>query len=150
MRKLVFAAAALWAIAQAAADPLKVETRGEARYVSGGVGEEERLALAAMRGDFNLQLLFAVKRAGNYLADVEITVLDAGNNVVLSARSEGPFFLARLAPGTYTVAARYGDVAQSRSTTVRGAGRAELAFYWDDPAALEGKGMEPERERKRK
>lgn len=150
MKNLVFAAAALCLLAQAAADPLKVETSGEARYVSGGVGEEERLALELMRGEFNVHLLFAVKRAGNYLADVEISVLDADKRELLSARSEGPFFLARLAPGTYTVAARYGDVAQSRSITVRGAGRAKLAFYWDDPAAHEGKGMEPERERKRK
>ena len=143
-RLLWFALLFLAGLAQGQA--LAVRESGAARFVSGGVGEEERATLAPMRAQFNLHLTFAVARSGNYLADVEVTLREASGREVLSAKAEGPWFLARLAPGRYTLSADYGGAVQTRTLTVRKSGVAEAFLYWDDPAALEGRGMEPERE----
>ena len=114
-------------------------------YVTGGIGKEERAALLAHRNDFSLQLLFAVRRSGNYLADVEVRIADGRGVELLRAKSDGPFFFVQLAPDTYTVSATYAGKTQSRRVKIGEKGATAIQLYWDDPAALEGKGIEPER-----
>lgn len=140
--------AALWLAGAAQAQPLAVQESAGTRFVSGGIGEEERAQLAATRAGFNLHLTFAVARSGNYLADVRVALRDASGREMLAANAEGPWLLAQLAPGRYSLTAEYGGKVQTRTVAVPRAGRAEVFLYWDDPAALEGRGMEPERERK--
>jgi hypothetical protein len=130
------------------AQPLAIREAGAARFISGGIGEEERAALAPMRAQFNLHLTFAVARSGNYLADVGVALRDAAGREVFSANAEGPWLLAQVVPGRYSLGAEYGGKIQTHPLIVRSAGRTEMFLYWDDPAALEGRGMEPERERK--
>ncbi len=129
---------------------LRAQEQGGVRFIHGGVGEEERFELAAVRADYNLRLTFAVAKAGNFVADVEVTITDAQKREIVRATSEGPLFYARLAPGRYGVSAAYAGKGQTRAVQVKDKGAAELYFYWDDPAALEGRGMEPERERRKK
>jgi hypothetical protein len=125
------------------------QEQGGVRFIHGGIGEEERVALAAARPDYNLRLTFAVAKAGNFVADVQVLIADARGREVLRATSEGPLFYARLAPGRYSVSASYGASTHSRNVQVRDKRAAEAYFYWDDPAVLaEGREMEPERERK--
>ncbi|TAK50734.1 MAG: carboxypeptidase regulatory-like domain-containing protein [Betaproteobacteria bacterium] len=140
--------AALVLAGAALAQPLAVRESEGARFVSGGVGEEERAQLTAMRAAFNLHLIFAAARGGNYLADVSVVLRDATGRDVLATNTEGPWFLAQVAPGRYTLIAEYGGKIQTRALAVPASGHAEMFLYWDDPAALEGRGMEPERERK--
>jgi hypothetical protein len=130
------------------AQPPVVQAQGGVRYVSGGIGVGERLALAGMHAEFNVHMTFAVKRAGNFIADVAVRIENAEahtGKVLLDAVSEGPWFYVRLAPGRYRVRARYGGSAQTRDFSVRAGRHTELYLYWDDPAAREGIGMEPER-----
>ena len=136
-----------WALPGLAQTPV-VQAQGGVRYVSGGVGVGERLELAALHAEFNVHMTFAVKRAGNFIADVAVHVENAEavkGKALLDALSEGPWFYARLAPGRYRLRATYGDRAQTRNFTVRAGRHTELYLYWDDPAAREGLGMEPER-----
>lgn len=125
----------LAAVAQAAA----VLEQDGVRYVAGGIGTEGREAMAAMRRDFNLALTFAVLRTGNYVADVDVELRDARGKRVLAARADGPWLYAKLPAGIYQVRARYGEASQARKVTVRDTGTAALYFYWDDPAAGEGR-----------
>lgn len=122
-----------------------VQGQGSVRYVSGGIGVGERLELLAMHAEFNVHMTFAVKRAGNFIADVAVHVEDAAGREVLDAVSEGPWLYARLAPGRYRLRASYAGTSQTRTFQVRAARHTELTLYWDDPAATEGRGMEPER-----
>ena len=71
-------------------------------YVSGGAGTEEVDQLRSMEKDFNLKMVFALT-SGAYLAEGNGSIVDAGNQVVLDTLAEGPWFLARLPPGTYQV-----------------------------------------------
>ena len=134
----------LWVPLALAQAPV-VQAQGEVRYVSGGIGLGERLALAAMHAEFNVHMSFAVKRAGNFLADVAVQVEDAAGREVLGATSEGPWLYARLAPGRYRLRASYAGKSQMRAFQVHAGRHTELYLYWDDPAADEGRGMAPER-----
>lgn len=115
----------IFAMAPAAAQNVK--------FVSGGVSDDSAERMAALGKEFNLKLLFAAKD-GHYLADVAVTISDAGNRKVLDAVSEGPFLFAQLAPGKYAVTATYAGLAQTSSTTIAATGRRELVFRWDEPA----------------
>ena len=126
MRKPLFLLFVLiFGIATAAAQNVK--------FVSGGVSDDSAERMAAVSKEFNLKLLFAAKD-GHYLADVAVTISDAGNRKVLDAVSEGPFLFAQLAPGKYAITATYAGLAQTSSTTIAATGRRELVFRWDEPA----------------
>ena len=99
--------------------------------MSGGIGGAERQALRAAAPNYNLHLLFAGQGTGEYLSDVKVTITDASGVVVLDAVSEGPYFLARLAPGRYRVTADLGNGnAQTRAVTVPERGALSTSFFW--------------------
>ena len=56
--------------------------------------------------------------SGAYLAEVNVSIVDAGNKVVLDTLAEGPWFLARLPPGTYQVNASYRTNVEHRTVAV--------------------------------
>ena len=130
---LFLAAAAVGAQAQ----QLAVQQQDGTRFVTGGVGLEEREALKGMRAEFNVRLTFAVKGTGAYLADVDVAVADAKGATVLKAMSDGPKLYAQLPPGKYAVKATFSGKSQTRNITVGKKGAAEATFYWDDPSARE-------------
>ena len=98
-------------------------------YISGGVGLEEREALRAVRGDYNLQVTCAL-REGNYLSDVHVAVRNAKGGTVLETIPQGPWLFVKLPPGKYTVVANIQDKMQQRITHVSTIGHAEVYFYW--------------------
>jgi len=98
-------------------------------YMSGGVGLDERDALRAVSGDYNLQVTCAL-REGNYLSDVHVLIQDATGATVLETIPQGPWLFTKLPPGKYTVMATSQGQAQHRSTHVPMTGRAEVYFYW--------------------
>jgi hypothetical protein len=108
---------------------IKVKSSGNISYVSGGVGLEERDALAQMSRDYNLKLNFAVS-SGNYLGDVSVVITDARGQVVLEAVSEGPWFFAKLPSGKYTIRAEVMGKAQQQSSRVPAKGQAQVNFFW--------------------
>jgi hypothetical protein len=124
-------------VAQPAAPPAPAP-RTSATVISGGVGEESRAQLKAREHEFNLKLVFTLVE-GNYLADVRVAVRNAAGQVVVEHIADGPFVLARLAPGSYTVTAAYGGQPQTR--TVRVSDRLQTVhMQWrsDSPADVPG------------
>ena len=98
-------------------------------YVSGGAGTEAVDRLRAMEKDFNLKLVFALSN-GEYLADVNVSVVDAANHVVLDTSSEGPWLLAKLPPGKYQVNANYRGKAERREVAIASTTLRTLDFRW--------------------
>ena len=98
------------------------------RYASGGVSAGEREEFLAMADQFNLQIMSAMQ-GGAYLADVGIKIMDSKGATVLSATSKGPYFIAQLPPGNYTVEASAKDQTQKQSVQI-GKSQAQLNFYW--------------------
>lgn len=105
------------------------EDRG-IRYVSGGIGEGERVELDALSSQFNLRLLFAQHGSGNYLADVRVRILNSRGEAVLNAGSEGPWFFAQLPPGAYTVEVGASEQTQRQTVRIQGSRQSRLNFYW--------------------
>jgi len=133
-RLLIAAAAAatiLWtAPLQAAADQ-PIRQSGSVRYATGGVSEEGRDNLRAIARDFNVKLVLAT-RSGAYLSDVGVVVSNDRGQQVLAAKSEGPWFFARLPSGHYTIEASSNGSVMRRDVTVGAQGTKEVDFRWND------------------
>jgi hypothetical protein len=102
---------------------------GGAFFVSGGAGEEERAQLTAIERDANLKIVFA-QRQGPFVADIDVSIADARGHVVLKTASAGPWLIARLPPGKYSVKVSDGSRTQAKQTWLRERGVRTLHFYW--------------------
>lgn len=118
-------------LAAGQAPPRPPQMQGEIAFASGGVGEDEREAMAAARKDYNLLLTFARQGSGAYQPDVSLLVLDVAGRQILVFESVGPLFYARLAPGTYRIQASSRGKVMRQSVTLKAEGQRELVFYWD-------------------
>ena len=99
-----------------------------ASFVSGGVGASSQEDLKAREREFNLKLVFTLVE-GNYVADVNVAIRDAGGRTVLEHEAPGPLFMAKLPSGTYTVSATYEGRTQSRKVSIGERLRTEQ-FRW--------------------
>lgn len=97
-------------------------------HASGGIGDDDPLALIA--GDYNLQLVFAARGSGEYLADVEVLIADASGRTQLETLSPGPLFYVRLPPGSYRITVSYGGQRLHRQVGIGDHRRQSLHFYW--------------------
>jgi hypothetical protein len=110
--------------------PLK--TQGDIQYVTGGIGEAEYIALRQAQCKFPLALEF-IRRAADYdayVADVDVVVIDEHGVEVLAVRSDGPYLLAKLPDGDYTVRATYFGHTLERDVRVAASASARVALVW--------------------
>lgn len=113
-----------------------LEVRGQQgiQYLSGGVTKEERLEFNGLTQQFNLRLLFALRGSGDYLAAVQVNILDAHGGSVLNVESEGPWFFAQLPPGDYTVEVTapvpVNQQSQRKKVHILNSRQSQLKFYW--------------------
>ncbi|NRR30659.1 carboxypeptidase regulatory-like domain-containing protein [Oxalobacteraceae bacterium] len=115
-----------WVAAQ-----VQPQSQYEITYLSGGVGDDERQAMQALRQDYNLLLTFATKGSGEYLVDVAVTIRDQSGMAVASFVSQGPLCQVRLAPGSYRVQATVHGKELSQKVLVKAHRGRALYFYWD-------------------
>ena len=113
------------------------KSQGSVAFVSGGVGEDQSEAFKSMARDYPLELMFVAKGNPNrYLADVKVQIKDKNGNVVLDTTSSGPFLLAKVAPGSYTITAE-SEGGVKRQTVQVGGGKTQRAvFVWDVPTDI--------------
>ncbi len=127
------AAAALAGGSAAWATPLPpTQTQGAVSYVSGGVDKDSAAAFEAAAKQWPAMLEFAVKDrpVNSYLANVKVHVLDSHGRTVLQTVSDGPFLLARLAPGRYDVKATFGGKTIDGTLHVKAGEHAREVFMW--------------------
>jgi hypothetical protein len=129
-------AAAMWVglvLSSAHAAPVE-ETRGQVGVLHGGIGEEDRAAMAQKAADHNLRLTFARKGSGAYLSDVKVMIRDVKGSVVIDTVASGPWLFARLPTGQYSVTATAQDVTLTQSISLQGNSRRDWVFRFDPPA----------------
>ncbi|MCC8395734.1 carboxypeptidase regulatory-like domain-containing protein [Paraburkholderia sp. MMS20-SJTR3] len=124
------------AIAQTASQPAPNEIhrtgmpptqqQGDVSYVTGGVGRDESAALRQARRQWPLSLQFTGP-GSSYVADVQVRIAKGGTTV-LDTTSKGPYLLARVPPGRYTVTATYGSVTRKETVNVHGNGSGRAVF----------------------
>jgi transcriptional antiterminator Rof (Rho-off) len=103
-------------------------------YVSGGIGLDSREALRAKEGEYNLKVILALKD-GHYLGGGAVTVHSQSGKTVLEVDAKGPWMLAKLTPGTYTVEAKIGDATRSRQVVIGKKGLKRVVLTWDKEPA---------------
>lgn len=103
-------------------------------YMSGGIGSDEAELMQTIEPRWPAVFEFAVKdgRKADFAADVTLTVRDAQGRTVLDhVRSSGPYLVARLEPGKYSVEAVLGRQVLQREVTVGGPGTSSRnVFEW--------------------
>ncbi len=109
--------------------------QGNVSFVSGGVGMGNREAMRRMAPDYNLRMIFAVQHSGDYLSDVDVRLVNAQGQDVLTTKSHGPLFYAHLAPGHYKVSVSSDGKTQTRRINISTRGVAAQSFYWRSPQA---------------
>ena len=102
-------------------------------HESTGIGDDD--PLAAIVGDFNLQLVFATQGSGEYLADVDVLIADAKGNALLDEKSPGPIFFVRLPAGSYRINANFRGMPLRKSVTISNRRLQNLYFYWPQEAS---------------
>ena len=106
------------------------QSQGEANFISGGVGSDEQDAIKAVRGEYNLSLLFSAQGTGEYLSDAEVNITDSSGNPVLDTVAKGPMLLAKLKPGNYTVTAELEGKVSRKKVKIGKKGKSALSFAW--------------------
>lgn len=99
----------------AAAQPAAIP--GGIPILSGGVGADSAAEMKAREAQFNLKLVLTLIE-GDYVFGADVRISSGGKEVARHA-AEGPFVLARLPAGTYTVTVEYSGQTQTRSVQVR-------------------------------
>ncbi|MEK6593506.1 MAG: hypothetical protein AABZ67_10515 [Pseudomonadota bacterium] len=128
MKWLGLAAMVFATLAMAQTPPQKIAAQNGVSFVSGGIGVDSEERLKAREKEFNLKLVFTLVE-GNYLSDVGVSIKNAGGKTLVEHVADGPFFLAKLPAGTYTVATSYEGKNQIRKVSV-GAGLKTEYFRW--------------------
>ena len=100
--------------------------------------QDEVIALRRAARDYPLQLVFIEKegRRERYLTDMPVRIVDELGRVVFEGRSEGPYFLARLPRGRYTVSTRWDAWSSSRPVKI-GRERQRVVFAWSKVPELQ-------------
>ena len=130
MRAIILFAALAASGAAALAQDVALKEQNGLRYACGGAGVEERAALAALRPQANLELLFVTAKRGGYLADVAVTVY-AGDKALLRVNAGGPMCELAAPAANYRIEAVYGGVKRSQEVSA-GAKIARLVFRFPD------------------
>jgi len=107
-----------------------VQSAGGVDYVSGGAGDEERAAMAQLRPEFALRIVFSDSTGAYVVADrVEVR---GASGTVLAVTTAGPMLFLKLGPGRYTIEASIAGRMDRRSVEL---GREPRTLEWRWPAA---------------
>jgi len=103
----------------------------EVVFVSGGIGYCESQAMRNASKDYPLELVFVQKTASgeNYLANIPVEVTDTKGNLVLDTVTKGPYLLARIPAGKYTITANLYDEVKTQHVTIAKKHQ-RLVFVW--------------------
>ena len=129
--------AVVWTLGRGPGAPMipmpPLKSQGEIQYVTGGLGEAEYVSMRQAQCKFPLALEFVRKAAPHdtYIADVAVSVLDREGRQVLAVRSDGPYLLAKLPDGDYTVRAIYFGHMLEQTVRVAAAASARAVFVWE-------------------
>jgi hypothetical protein len=110
---------------------------GAVTYMSGGIGTDEAEAMKAAEHRYGLALEFleAAMPRNEYLADIGVKVKDRAGKVVLETRSVGPYLLATLPAGTYTIVADNDGHMLTRTAQIAPDQHKRVVFLWPNETA---------------
>jgi hypothetical protein len=108
---------------------IAVQEQNGNQFISGGVGTEERDALQAMKGRFNLELTMATP-SGKYVGSTTLRIVSPEGKTVLDTQTDGPIFMAKLPPGQYTIQAEANGQKMTRTVSIGSGGTQQVTMTW--------------------
>jgi hypothetical protein len=101
-------------------------------YISGGVGEEETVAILAEAKQWPvlLELSQIENGRGVWIFGANIKIVNAKKQVVFNASADGPYMLINLEPGDYSIEASYQGVEQKRALSVKANASQKISLFW--------------------
>lgn len=109
----------------------------EVCYISGGISADEVAEFKSRANAFLLEIVFVQKanpeetgRIEEYLAEVQLQILDKKGNVVIDTVTQGPFFLADLPFGSYQIIADHEGVIKKNVVKIAARKHQRLVFLW--------------------
>lgn len=97
-------------------------------YASGGVGKDEQMQMDHMIKNYNVKMVF-VEAPKDYVSGVKVKIEDHNGKELLTATSNGPWFLAKLPKGEYRVIASFRGHSETKNLKVAG-GLETVEFFW--------------------
>lgn len=120
MSTFAAAAGAQTQLAAASMASPMVQQTGSTSLISGGVTLDESMQMRRMMSQYPMRIVMSAPNGYYEIAD-SLTIMRNGE-VVAQLSDAGPYVLADLAPGRYTVQARFAGVSQTRAVSVGGSG----------------------------
>lgn len=101
-------------------------------YITGGVGEEESLAIVAEAKQWPLFLELSQLENGRgvWIFGADIKILNSKQQVVFEAQAEGPYMVINLDAGDYSIEASYQGVVQKRAISVKANTPQKVSIFW--------------------
>ncbi|HEX7953687.1 MAG TPA: carboxypeptidase-like regulatory domain-containing protein [Burkholderiales bacterium] len=109
-----------------------IQKQGAVTYMMGGIGQQEATAIkhAARRYPLELEFLLKAKPKEEYLSAVKVRINDAHQKTVLDVTADGPFLLAKMPAGKYTVTAEHDGKVESHMVAVAPKAHRRVVFEW--------------------
>ena len=109
-----------------------VQESGAVECLSGGIGLEESTAIKGASRHWPLSLVFSVQAAGKaeFASDVKLEIRDAKGVSVLETTASGPFLLAKLPPGSYSLRATLVGKTLERKVQIKAGSSARVELVW--------------------
>jgi hypothetical protein len=110
----------------------EAKSQGSLIYITGGVGKEEAQAMkqAARTYPLSLEFVHHALPRDEYLADVSVLIKDHAGRTVLDTVSDGPFLLAKVPPGKYTVTATVNGKSKTTRATIAARKPDHVVMVW--------------------
>jgi hypothetical protein len=133
---IILAFAAFTAPTAEAGTVLRAQSMGPVDFVTGGVGKEEADLLKQASADYPLTVEFASSgplptdqgSKGYYISGATVDIRDAQGHSVLATTTDGPFLLARLPDGVYTIETTWNGIHKQATVDVAGTKRNHIVF----------------------
>ena len=109
-----------------------VQKSGAVEYLSGGIGLDESTAIKSASRHWPLSLVFSVQAPGKaeFASDVKLEIRDAKGAQVLATTASGPFLLAKLPPGSYSLRASLAGKTLERKVQIKAGSSARVELVW--------------------
>ena len=109
-----------------------MQKSGAVEYLSGGIGLDESTAIKSASRHWPLSLVFSVQAPGKaeFASDVKLEIRDAKGAQVLATTASGPFLLAKLPPGSYSLRASLAGKTLERKVQIKAGGSARVELVW--------------------
>lgn len=111
------------------------EEQGQiAKYINGGVGDDQVSYMQSIAKQWPLHLMFSQLKANEFIVNVNLLIVDSRNTTFLELDSAEPLTYVQLPPGTYRITASHQGESQARKITLGSKYKRDVHFHWKGSA----------------